>query len=134
MHSKIMGAALLVGIAAIGACTFPDVDYADAGDTTSAGSTGSGMLMNTTAPPNVTSGGGVCIPSECQINAGTCAGAAQKQHNACLATCKNNKPCHDGCDAAQAAALHACAVMCANCANATCGGGALDACNMYLGL
>ncbi|MFT3768937.1 MAG: hypothetical protein QM820_26145 [Minicystis sp.] len=90
------------------ACTFPDVDYADGGVTSS------------------TSGGGdagdVCpVPSSCALTAMNCAQQADKKDMSCRKSCQSNTTCMAQCDAALQSMLAGCMTACDTCGAPACG-------------
>lgn len=110
-------------LAVTAACTFPDVDYADAGTGGSGGATSSSS----------TSGGTCAAPSKCATDAMGCADLAQNQHKGCIQPCKMDKACIKTCDDELQSELGICAAACESCAAPSCSGRRTN-CDMLVGL
>ena len=103
MARALPWASSLAAIAALTACTFPDIIVdGDAG------------------------GGGSCPGvAACTSTAMSCASSADTQHDACAQGCMR-QGCKQGCDDTRSAALTACETMCEACSG--CAGATSAAC------
>jgi hypothetical protein len=124
----------------LGACTFPDVDYADGGaggsaSTSVSGGGGSTSGTGGSGGSTTTSGSGACpAPTSCANQATVCAAAATKAHDMCVKHCKASMPeCPPQCDAELATALGICSAKCVSCAGADCGSAPTN-CDALVGL
>jgi hypothetical protein len=115
-----------VAAALVGACTFPDVDYADAGTDAGAGAGGS-------ASTSTSSGGACLVPAMCATDATACAKSAKDKNVSCVKDCEDKQECALGCENAQQEDLGACADACKGCAEQTCGSSPTN-CRKLVGL
>jgi hypothetical protein len=99
---RIACLAALVASAALADCTFPDVQYDDAGTTTTTTTTGECML-----------------PATCAADAQTCGDSARTKLKGCQNPCKNDPTCIADCDSKLQQQLTSCAAVCESCAGCT---------------
>jgi hypothetical protein len=141
MRAIVTSAAVLFA-----ACTFPDVDYADAGGGTAgggaagggtvdaAGGGGSASTSSSTSSSTSTSAGGTCpVPVSCATDAMSCAKDANDKHAGCVAGCNNDHACILACDKVQKTELGMCMAACDSCAAPTCGSSTTN-CRKLVGL
>ena len=91
-------AVLACAVFPLGACTFPDVDYAE------------------TAASDASPTGGCSAPPTCAAAATKCGDDARKTHDACTHGCMNKPGCLPGCDTDFSIALGQCNETCKSCA------------------
>jgi hypothetical protein len=107
-------ALLAVAVAALaGACTFPDVDYADGGVSTGAGGSCPGL-------------------DACTGAAASCASTANAAWSTCTVNCHGGMGCIDKCGMTLSSELSACDTTCTGCAPPGCSG-AVAACKTATG-
>jgi hypothetical protein len=118
-----------VGVVAailVAACSFPDVEYDDAG---TAATTSSGGASSASSGSG---GGGSCpAPPPCASAATACAKDANTKQSGCVHPCKQDAACLAGCAAMLKTDLGACAATCESCLVGPC---AMNNCKALVGL
>jgi len=108
-------AASCLALLAVGACTFPDVDYED-------------------VDPESPMTAACAMPTSCEPEVTSCSKQADSQRGACLSKCSNGQTADcTACQDSHASAVSVCVAQCESCSAAKGCANATDSCKALLG-